>query len=74
MIRTFALMAATAALAITPVVAQAAPARIAAPVADRSEELGGRSLILPIIIGMGLIIVLFLAIDSEEAGRAPVSP
>ena len=74
MIRSFALMAATAALAVTPMAAQATPPRIAAPVAEESEELGGRSLVIPIAIAIGLIIVIYLAIDSEDDIDVPFSP
>ena len=70
--RSFALMTAAAALAIAPIAAQAAPPRVAAPVAD-SEELGGR-MILPIAILIGLVIVIYLAIDSEDDIDVPFSP
>jgi hypothetical protein len=73
MIRSFALMTAAAALAVAPAAAQAVSPRLAAPVAD-SEELGGGSLILPIAIAIGLIIVLYLAIESEEDNEIPTSP
>lgn len=73
MIRSFALMTAAAALAVAPVTAQAAAPRITAPVAE-SEELGEGSLILPIAILVGLIIVVYLAIDSEDDIDVPFSP
>lgn len=72
MTRSLALMTA-AALAAAPLAAQAAPPRVAAPVAD-SEELGGASLALPIAIFVGLAIVIYLAIDSEEDLDIPFSP
>ena len=64
--------AAAATLAVAPIAAQAAPERIAARVAEEENLAGG--FILPAIIGIGLLIVLFLAIDSEDDGRAPLSP
>ena len=71
MTRSFALLTATA-LAVAPIAAQAAPTRIDAPVAE-SEELGGRML-LPIAILIGLVIVIYLAIDSEDDIDVPFSP
>jgi hypothetical protein len=60
---------AAAVLAVAPIAAQAAPERVATPVAE-NEELG-RGFLLPALIGIGLLIVIYLAIDSEED---PVSP
>jgi hypothetical protein len=65
-------MTAAAALAAAPIAAQAAPPRVAAPVAE-SEELGG-GMILPIAILLGLVVVIYLAIDSEEDIDVPFSP
>lgn len=62
--------AAAATLSVAPLAAQAAPERIAAPVAQEENLAGG--FILPAIIGIGLLIVLYLAIDSEE--DLPTSP
>ena len=62
--RKFVLSAAAAALAIAPIAAQAAPARVSAPMSEE-ENVRGR-MFLPILIGIGLLIVLYLAIDSEE--------
>jgi hypothetical protein len=73
MIRKFTLLAAAATLAAAPVAAQAAPVRTGAPVAADSEELRGRWF-LPAVIAIGLIIVLFLAIDSDNNNDAPLSP
>lgn len=64
--------AAAAALAAAPIAAQAAPERIAAPVAEEENLAGG--FILPAILGIGLLIVLYLAIESEDDARAPLSP
>ena len=50
MIRSFALMAAAAAMAATPVAAQAAPPRVAAPVSAESESLGGSPVLIPIAL------------------------
>ena len=74
MIRKFALLAAAAALTAAPIAAQAAPQRTSAPTAAESEELRG-GFILPAIIGIGLLIVLWLAIDSDsENDYPPKSP
>jgi hypothetical protein len=73
MIRSFALMTAAATLALAPVAAQAAPPRAAAPVAE-SEELSGRSLFFTAAIAIGLIIVIYLVIDSEQDIDVPFSP
>jgi len=70
--RSFALMTAAAALAAAPIAAQAAAPRVAAPVED-SEELGG-SMLLPIAILIGLVVVIYLAIDSEDDIDVPFSP
>jgi len=72
MTRSLALMAATA-LAAAPIAAQAAPPRVAAPVAE-SEELGRGSLLLPIVILVGFVIAIYLAIDSEDDVDVPFSP
>ena len=72
MTRSFALMTA-AALAVAPVAAQAAPPRIDAPVAA-SEELGGESLVIPIVLAVAVVIAIYLAIDSEDHLPPPVSP
>ena len=70
MFRKFVSSAAAAALLAAPIAAQAAPARTSSPVAQE-EELTGIGF-LPIIIGLGLLVVLFLAIDSED--ELPHSP
>ena len=70
MIRKFTLLAAAAALTAAPVVAQAAPQRTSAPIAAESEELRG-GFLLPAIIAIGLIIVLWLAIDSDSKNDFP---
>ena len=63
---------AAAALAAAPIAAQAAPERIAAPAAAGEDLRGG--FVLPAIIGSGLILVLWLAIDSEDDIDVPFSP
>ena len=74
MIRSFALLAASASLAIAPVAAQAAPDRLPAPVTEESEALSGGSWAVPAVIFVGLAIVIWLAIDSEEDIDVPFSP
>jgi len=64
MLKNFVVSAAAAALALSPIAAQAAPARTAAPMAEEENLAGG--FLLPAVIAIGLIIVLYLAIDSEE--------
>lgn len=64
--------AAAAALVAAPIVAQAAPERLSAPVADEEGLRGG--FFLPVVIGIGLIIVIWLAIDSEDDIDVPFSP
>jgi hypothetical protein len=63
---------AAAALVAAPLAAQAAPVRVAAPSAEGEDLRGG--FVLPAIIGIGLLIVLWLAIDSEEDLDVPFSP
>jgi len=64
---------AAAALAAAPIAAQAAPVRTGAPLSAEQEELGG-GLLLPIVLGLGLIVVLWLVIDNEEDIDVPFSP
>jgi len=73
MLNKLALTFSAAALATAPIAAQAAPERVAAPVAEDSEELTG-GYFLPALIALGLIIVIYLAIDSEDDIDAPFSP
>jgi len=70
MVRKFTLLAAGAALTAAPVVAQAAPQRTGAPVTAEAEQLRG-GFILPAVIGIALLIVLWLAIDSDSENDAP---
>lgn len=70
MISKLILPVAAAALAAAPIVAQAAPERVSTPIAEEENLRGG--MVLPIIIGIGLIIAIFLAIDSED--ELPHSP
>jgi hypothetical protein len=71
MVRNLITTAAAAALVAAPVAAQAAPARTSSPIAAE-EDLEGNSWILPAIIGVGLAIVIYLIIDSED--DLPTSP
>ena len=70
MLRKFVLSMAAATLAVAPIAAQAAPAREAAPMTQEENLRGGY--VLPTIIGLALLIVLYLAIDSEK--DLPKSP
>jgi hypothetical protein len=69
MTRSFAFTAA-AALAVAPLAAQAAPPRVAAPVAEESEAIGGSPFLIPIV----LAIVIALGIVLITDGEAPESP
>jgi hypothetical protein len=73
MIRNLFLSGAAAALVVAPLAAQAAPPRVSAPV-SAEEELRGGSMVLPILIAVGLAIVLYMAIDSEDDIDVPFSP
>ena len=70
MIRSFALVAAAAAMATAPVTAQAAPSRVAAPVTAESEELRGSPFLAPIIIAL----IVALTILATSGGDNPQSP
>lgn len=70
MIRSLVLTVATAALAVAPIAAQAAPPRTAAPVAEESEELGGSPFLIPIIIALVVGLIIVAITDGEE----PESP
>jgi hypothetical protein len=70
MIRSLALMAASAALAIAPVAAQAAPQRTSAPVSAESEALRGN----PVIIIALIALLVALGIIALSDGNDPVSP
>ena len=70
MIRSFALMAAAAAMAMAPATAQAAAPRASAPVGADSEELRGSPILAPIIIAL----IVALAILATSGGKDPVSP
>jgi hypothetical protein len=70
MFRSLALTAATAALAIAPLSAQAALPREAAPVAGESEAIGGSPVLIPVV----LAIVIALSIVLITDGEAPESP
>jgi hypothetical protein len=71
MTRTFALMAATAALAVAPVTAQAAaPSRVATPVTAESEDLRGSPVVVPIVVAL-IVAAIILAVGG---GKNPTSP
>ena len=70
MIRSFAFMAAAAAMAVAPGTAQAVPSRDAAPIASESEELGGSPILAPIIIA----IIVAAIILATSGGKNAVSP
>ena len=70
MLRKFVLSMAAATLAVAPIAAQAAPARESAPMTQEENLRGGY--VLPTVIGLVLLVVLYLAIDSEE--DIPTSP
>ena len=70
MLRKFVLSMAAATLAVAPIAAQAAPAREAAPMTEEESLRGGY--ILPAVIGIALLVVLYIAITSEE--DIPTSP
>jgi hypothetical protein len=73
MFHKLALTLSAASLAVAPVAAQAAPARVGTPVAGESEELAG-GFFLPAVIAIGFIIAIWLAIDSEKDIDVPFSP
>jgi hypothetical protein len=70
MTRTFALMAAAAALAAAPIAAQAAAPRAAAPVSAESEELRGVPFLIPVLLAVAVALGIILLTDSDE----PTSP
>ena len=71
MIRRFVLIAATAAMAATPVAAHAAPQRMAAPVAAEAEELRGKPVLAVLLIAI-LVALGILALTDDSGG--PFSP
>ena len=70
MIRTFALMAATAGLATVPIAAQAAPQRTSAPLAAEEESLRAKGVLIPLIIAIALALGIILLTDGDN----PSSP
>lgn len=70
MIRRIVMMAAAAAMVAAPVVAQAAPQRLPAPVAAESEALGGSPFLLPLLIAALVGILVVVSSDGDE----PTSP
>ena len=75
MVRSLSMIAASAALAVAPIAAQAAPDRVAAPAAE-SEELGGGFLRGPGVIVGALVfaLILYLTLTSERLDDPPKSP
>ena len=71
MVRSVVSMAVSAALAVAPLAAQAAPDRIAAPAAE-SEELRG-ALGTPGTIAAAIVFLLILYLFIEESGEQPES-
>lgn len=65
-------IAAGAALVAAPVAAQAAPVRVASPVAGDSENLAGGSLLIPALVFAA--VTAFLALVLFDDGDEPVSP
>ena len=65
----FALLAATAALALAPVAAQAAPQRTSAPMVEE-ESMRGRGVLIPLAIALALALAIILLTDSDN----PTSP
>ena len=70
MIRSLALMVASAALTIAPVAAQAAPQRTPAPVSAESEALGGSPVIIIVLLALLVGVGVIALTDSSD----PVSP
>jgi len=70
MLRKLIIGTATAALAVTPIAAQAAPQRLPAPIAAESEELGGS----PFLIIIGIAVLLALGVVLLSDSDDPVSP
>lgn len=69
MLRKIALSAAAATLVAAPMVAQAAPARVSTPVADKEELAGG--FLWPILGAIVLGVIVILLVDGDDE---PVSP
>jgi hypothetical protein len=67
----FVLGAAAAALAVTPIAAQAAPERAASPVAAEQEELRGK-IWLPVLAAVIAGVIIYLLVDGGD--DLPTSP
>jgi membrane protein DedA with SNARE-associated domain len=73
MFRKFALSTAAAALAFSPVAAQAATsARTTSPVAADQEQFAGRGIVWPILIALAVGLAIWLIIDDSD--DIPASP
>jgi hypothetical protein len=73
MYRKFALTTAAAALAFSPVAAQAATSeRAASPLGAEQEEFAGRGILWPILLAIAVGIAILLIIDSSD--DIPASP
>jgi len=75
MVRSLALLAASASLAISPIAAQAAPDRVAAPAAE-SEELAGRGIGAPGAIAAIFVfaLIIYLLSKGDRLDSPPRSP
>ena len=71
MLRSIALMAATAAMAAAPITAHAAAPRVAAPGSAEGESLRGTPFLLPVLIALAVALGIILLTDGDDN---PVSP
>jgi hypothetical protein len=71
MLRSIALMAATAAMAAAPITAEAAAPRAAAPVPAEAESLRGMPFLLPVLVAIAVALGIILLTDGDDN---PVSP
>jgi hypothetical protein len=73
MYRKFALSTAAAALAFSPIAAQAATSeRTASPLATDQEQFAGRGILWPILLAIAVGIAILLIIDDSD--DIPASP
>lgn len=69
MLRKLILTTAAAAMAVTPLAAQAAPARVSSPVAE-AEGIGQEALVLLLVAGFALLVLVF----GDNSSEQPTSP
>ena len=74
MVRSLALLAASASLAISPVAAQAAPDRVAAPAAESEELGGGIGAPGPIAAIFVFALIIYLLTKGDRLDVPPRSP